>query len=118
MAITCIFCDIAAKKSPAEIVYEDDQVVVFPDIDPNAPIHLLVVPKEHHPDIDTLTDPAVLSHAVDVARQVGAQQSPELGYRIMVNSSGQADIPHLHVHVLGGLQKDESPRPRGGDSNE
>ena len=106
MADACIFCDIVAKKAPAEIVQEDDDLVVVSNIEPKAPLHLLVIPKEHHPDLDSLADEALFNRMVSVAKQVGDARSTEKGYRLGINSAKQADIKHIHLHVLGGLDKD------------
>ncbi len=115
MTTQCVFCSIAAKESPADIVHEDDHVVAVEDIQPNAPVHVLVFPKSHHPSLDALSDDGLLGRIVSVGKRLGEERSPELGYRLMINSEKQADIPHLHLHVLGGLQKGDSPNSRGGD---
>jgi histidine triad (HIT) family protein len=106
MADACIFCDIVAKKAPADIVHEDDDVVVIKNIEPLAPVHLLVLPKDHYPNLDSLSDDTLFTRMVWVARKVGNQQSPEKGYRLGINSAKQADIGHVHIHVLGGLDKE------------
>ncbi|HEY8109049.1 MAG TPA: HIT domain-containing protein [Patescibacteria group bacterium] len=106
MADACIFCDIVAKKAPADVVHEDDRVLVIKNVQPQAPVHLLVIPKEHHPNLDSLSDRDLLADMVATAKQVGDEQSGEKGYRLNINSAKQADIGHIHLHVLGGLDKE------------
>lgn len=103
MMADCIFCDIVAKKAPAEIVHEDEQAVAFRDINGLAPVHLLVVPRTHVESIDALEDDELLKQLLVVARKLGQEHSPqEHGYRIAVNAGNQIEVPHLHVHVIGG----------------
>lgn len=111
----CVFCGIVGKTIPAEIVYEDDRVLAFPDLNPSAPVHFLIIPKEHHPDLETLSDPNLMNHLLTVAKKLGAEHSAELGYRILANSARQAEIDHVHVHLLGGLRPEEALHSRGGD---
>ena len=110
MADACIFCDIVAKKAPAEVVREDDDVLVIKNIDPKAPVHLLVLPKEHHPNLDSLSDEGLLGRLVAVAKDVGDAQSAERGYRLGINSAKQAEVGHIHLHVLGGLENEDPIR--------
>ena len=100
----CIFCRIARKELEAQVVYEDDRAIAFRDIRPQAPVHVLVIPKEHIVDIREAGE-EILGHlarvAVEVARREGVSES---GFRVVVNcgpDSG-AEVPHLHFHVLGG----------------
>lgn len=109
----CIFCQIVSGDAPAEIVHQDDDVVAFKNIDPQAPIHLLVIPREHYPDIDTLTDASLSSKLFQTARALGDQHSPEHGYHLAINSSKQAEIDHLHFHVLGGRTPAEAQKGGG-----
>lgn len=105
----CIFCKIIAGQIPSTTVFEDERVQVIEDINPQAPIHLLVLPKEHIDGIDTAqaSDEALLGHMMlvgaMVARQKGIEQD---GYRLVVNTGthGAQSILHLHLHVLGGRQ--------------
>lgn len=102
-----IFQRIVAREVPAEIVYEDDEVLAFRDISPKAPIHVLIIPKHHIPRIDHARpeDQSVLGHlllkAAEVARQLGLAES---GYRLVINNgpNGGETVPHLHCHILGG----------------
>jgi histidine triad (HIT) family protein len=103
----CIFCRIAAKEIPASVVYEDDEMLAFDDINPKAPVHVLIIPKEHFASLNELPDGRqdllgrLLTKARAVAEAKGIAQS---GYRVVLNTardSGQ-DVLHLHVHILGG----------------
>jgi len=110
----CLFCGIASHEIPSSIFYEDDRVVAFDDLNPQAPVHALVVPKEHHDDIgDDVPDDvlaAVFHAAAEVARIKGIDGT---GYRLIVNTGADAGqtIRHLHVHVLGGVPMDEGMLP-------
>jgi len=102
-----IFEKIAAREIPADIVYEDDHVVAFRDIHPQAPTHVLIVPRKPIPRINEATteDQALLGHlllkAAEVARRLGLDQR---GYRLVINNGaeGGESVPHLHCHILGG----------------
>lgn len=108
MSENCIFCRIAKKEIPADIVYEDEQIIVFKDINPQAPVHLLIVPKKHvtaYEDGFSAYEAELLGAlfyaAEKAAREVGVSRS---GFRLIVNcgpDSGQ-EIAHLHMHLLGG----------------
>lgn len=101
----CIFCRIMRKEIPAEIVFENDKVLAFKDVNPQAPHHILFIPKEHVTSVADLENVIVISDLFaamkQVAQTIGIDQS---GYRIVVNhgeDAGQA-VPHLHFHLLGG----------------
>ena len=104
-----LFEKIAARQIPAEIVFEDDLVIAFRDIRPQAPVHALIVPKQAIPRVAeaAASDHAVLGHlllkAAEVARRLGLERS---GYRLVINNGpdGGESVPHLHVHLLGGRQ--------------
>ncbi|HEX3280343.1 MAG TPA: histidine triad nucleotide-binding protein [Pyrinomonadaceae bacterium] len=103
----CLFCRIIAREIPAEFIREDDRAIVISDINPQAPTHLLVIPREHLDSLDDASqkDEALLGHLLRVAAQVanGAGLN-EGGYRTVINTgtgAGQS-VFHLHVHVLGG----------------
>ncbi len=110
----CIFCKIIEGAIPSKKIYEDDQVIAFHDINPQAPVHILVVPKKHISGVNELaeTDAALLGHIYcvirDLVRQLGVAES---GYRVVVNSGkdGQQSVPHLHFHVLGGRMMEWPP---------
>ena len=101
----CLFCKIANKKTPAEIVYENDKVVAFKDIHPRAPIHLLIVPKKHITSVDhlELQDKELVGELILAAQKI-AKEKKLNGYKLIINvgrSAGQV-IDHLHLHLLSG----------------
>ena len=106
---SCIFCKIARGEIPAEVLYEDDRVIAFDDINPQAPVHFLVIPKAHLETLDDATDEHrdLLGHllvtAVRLAREKGVAES---GYRQVINcrADGGQEVFHLHLHVLGGAR--------------
>ena len=105
--MTTIFGKIVAKEIPADIVYQDEQVTAFKDINPVAPIHILIVPNKEIPTVGAVTpeDEAVLGHLFVVARQIARDLGiAENGYRLIVNcrSDGGQEVFHLHMHLLGG----------------
>ena len=101
----CLFCRISRGEVPVGIVYSDALVIAFDDISPQAPIHTLVIPREHYEHIaDDVPAPlmsALMSAAAKVARMKGVADT---GYRVIVNNGPDArqSVPHLHVHVIGG----------------
>lgn len=103
----CLFCDIVNKKVPANIVYEDERVIAFRDINPQAPVHLLIVPKKHIPTIVDLTseDKALIGEIYLVAQKLAFQESiAQCGFRIVANCNADAGqvVFHIHFHLLGG----------------
>jgi histidine triad (HIT) family protein len=102
----CLFCRIVAGELPAEVVHETDRTLAFRDITPQAPSHVLVVPRDHHADVAALADAdagllaEVITSAVAVARQEGLDG----GFRLVANTGadGGQTVHHLHLHVLGG----------------
>jgi len=103
----CIFCQIIAGKIPSEILYRDEEVIAFRDINPAAPIHLLIVPKKHIPSLAHLsqTDLPLVGHMINVANHLAREEGvSENGYRLVINCGGEAgqEVPHLHLHLLGG----------------
>jgi histidine triad (HIT) family protein len=101
----CPFCGIVAGDVPAEIVRIGQRVVAFRDLKPQAPLHALVVPRDHHPDVAALAaaDPEALAELVEVARDLAASE-PEGSYRLVFNSGAGAgqSVFHVHGHVLAG----------------
>jgi histidine triad (HIT) family protein len=103
----CLFCRIVAGEIPADIVARSDHALAFRDIDPKAPVHVLVIPTEHHDDVPSVaeSDPALaaelLALAAQVARQEGVAAS---GHRLVANTGleGGQSVGHAHLHVLGG----------------
>jgi histidine triad (HIT) family protein len=104
----CLFCEIAAGNIPADIVVEDEFVVAFRDIDPQAPTHVLVVPREHHNNVADLTrdNPELAARVLGVAAEVAQLETLEKGYRVVTNvgSDGGQSVNHVHFHVLGGRE--------------
>ncbi|MBN1997704.1 histidine triad nucleotide-binding protein [candidate division KSB1 bacterium] len=105
--MSCLFCDIVEGKIPAQIVKKDDHVVVFRDIQPQAPTHVLVVPTKHISTINDLTgqDAAIIGKMVMAAQEVAvAEGIDESGYRMVLNCNkdGGQSVFHIHLHLLGG----------------
>jgi histidine triad (HIT) family protein len=102
----CLFCKIGAKKIPAKIVYEDDRVFAFEDINPQAPVHILILPWKHFVSLTEATeeDAALLGHVLLVAAKLAKERQLLDGYRTVFNNgrgAGQS-VFHLHLHLLGG----------------
>jgi len=107
MTTDCIFCKIAAGEIPSELLYQDEEVIAFPDINPAAPTHLLIVSRKHIPSVAQLTESELplIGHMTKIANQLAREHGiAESGYRLVINcgeQGGQA-VPHLHMHLLGG----------------
>ena len=101
----CLFCRIVAGEIPAGLVREGERVVAFRDINPQAPVHVLVVPREHHPDVAALAaaDPAALAELVTVAGEIAVADGHD-DYRLVFNTGAGAgqSVFHVHGHVLAG----------------
>lgn len=103
----CIFCAIAKKESPAELEYEDDEIVAFRDINPKAAVHILIVPKKHIPSVVQLKneDAALMGKMFLAAKKLAEENGiSDDGYRLCVNAgkhSGQV-VDHIHLHLMGG----------------
>ena len=101
----CIFCKIIKKEAPAEIVFENDQVVAFKDINPKAPIHILIVPKKHIVSINHIEkeDKTLLGELFLAAKKIAKEKNLE-GYKLLINvgRKGGQIIDHLHLHLLSG----------------
>lgn len=103
----CLFCKFAKKEMDSDIVYEDDKVVAFNDISPQAPHHVLIIPHKHIATINDIgeEDNELIGHMVNVSKQLAKQLGiAERGYRVLMNCNddgGQA-VYHLHLHLLGG----------------
>jgi len=103
----CIFCKIINKQIPSNIVHEDEHVVVFADIAPQAPTHLLIVPRTHIPSLNEMTEEHahILGHISLVAKKLAGRLGfAEAGWRLVINCGADAGqtVFHLHVHLLGG----------------
>jgi histidine triad (HIT) family protein len=108
MSADCLFCKIAAKQIPAKIVHEDEDVFVFADINPQAPTHLLICPKEHFASLDEAVEKhaSVLGKMALVAAKLARERNLTFGYRTVMNTGAGAGqtIFHLHMHLLGGRE--------------
>ena len=106
----CLFCKIIAGEIPSTKVYEDQQILAFWDIAPQAPCHILVVPKTHIQDVDGITaeNSAVVAHIFATIPQIAKAEGLENGYRVVSNCGADAGqtVPHLHFHILGGKTLD------------
>ncbi len=107
MTQACLFCRIAAKETPADIEYEDDEVLAFKDLYPKAPVHLLIIPKRHIESIARLTseDTLLMGRCLQVARLLGEKTGyAERGYRVSCNCGpeGGQVVYHLHFHFTAG----------------
>ncbi len=109
----CLFCKIVAGKIPSKVVYQDDEILVFHDIHPWAPVHFLMIPKQHIPSLAHCApeDAALLGRMMVLAPRLalkeGCNPYPQGGFRILSNTGaeGRQEVQHLHIHVMGG------PRP-------
>ena len=102
----CIFCKILSGEIPSSKVYEDEKVLAFKDINPMAPVHILIIPKEHIEGVDMLTEEnaPVVGHIMLVAKRLAEEYHLDNGYRIVSNvgEHGGQTVRHLHFHLLGG----------------
>ncbi len=107
--MSCIFCQIASGKAPAQMLHQDDEIVAFRDIRPKAPTHILVVPRKHITALNevTQTDLPLISKMTKVANDLAVKEGVSgKGYRVIINCgrAGNQVVGHLHMHLLGGRQ--------------
>jgi histidine triad (HIT) family protein len=103
----CIFCKIASGDIPVRKLAENDNAVAFPDLNPQAPFHALVIPKQHVASLNEVRDPTLVGHLYAMAGQLARENGFEAtGYRTVINTGrdGQQTVFHLHVHVIAGRQ--------------
>jgi len=105
----CVFCKIAASEIPADILYQDEQVIAFRDINPQAPVHVLIIPRKHIPSVVELSgaESSLVENMVSIANQLAVKEGVSgSGYRLVINCGEQGGqlVPHLHLHLLGGRQ--------------
>jgi histidine triad (HIT) family protein len=104
--MSCIFCKIVAGQIPSTAVYQDDQVYAFADLNPKAPVHILVVPREHVGSLSETDESkrALLGHLLWAAAHIAREKGLHGGYRVVVNNGqdGGQTVDHLHLHLLGG----------------
>jgi histidine triad (HIT) family protein len=103
----CIFCKIVSGDIPADVVYEDDKVVAFRDINPQAPTHVQIIPRQHVPRIDAFDsqrDTEWLVALVEAANVIAEQEGLDKGFRLVINNGALAgqSVLHVHLHILGG----------------
>ncbi len=104
----CIFCKIIAGEIPSKKVYEDDKIFAFCDIAPQAPVHVLVIPKDHIPSVDAITgkNSSIVAAIFEKIPEIAASQGLNNGYRVISNCGEDAcqSVKHLHFHILGGAK--------------
>ncbi len=102
----CIFCKIINKELEAKILYEDEDAIVFPDINPIKPIHILIIPKQHIADFIEVADPSLFSKLFTVVQNMVAREGlKDKGFRVVINGGGAQLVRHLHIHLVGPLGK-------------
>jgi len=112
--MSTIFAKIIAREIPARIAYEDDRCLAFHDVNPQAPVHILIIPKKEIPRVAaaTVEDEPLLGHLIQVAQSVAKQEGlHDTGFRLVINNGrdGGESVPHLHVHLLGGRPMEWPP---------
>jgi histidine triad (HIT) family protein len=102
----CIFCKIVRGEIPSKKVFEDDDVLAFLDINPIAPVHILVIPKKHIASLAQVneTDAPLLGKMLALVPTLATAQGADDGFRVIINAGrvGQQEVPHLHIHIVGG----------------
>lgn len=102
----CPFCKIVRKEIPAKIVYEDEEIIGFHDINPQAPVHILVIPKKHIEDLTKIEgkEVALLGNILIAIKKIAEEKKLEMGFRTVINTKEAAgqSVFHLHFHLLGG----------------
>lgn len=102
----CLFCKIVAGKIPAKVVYEDEDILAFNDINPLRAVHVLVIPKKHITSLATASaeDVLILGKILAKANEIAVSQGSPDGFRVIINTGrvGQQEVPHLHAHIVGG----------------
>lgn len=109
--MNCLFCSIVAGDIPSTKVYEDEKILAFRDINPQAPTHILVIPKEHIASVDGVdsSNSAVVAHIFETIPKIAAEEGLKNGYRVITNigEDGAQSVKHLHFHILGGKKLSE-----------
>jgi histidine triad (HIT) family protein len=105
----CIFCKIVAGEIPSDSVYQDEEIIAFRDINPQAPVHIVIIPRKHIASLSRLSqsDSALVGRMVAVANKLAEDEGiAEKGYRVVINcgKEGGQLVPHLHMHLVGGRQ--------------
>jgi histidine triad (HIT) family protein len=103
---SCIFCKIRDKIIPKEFMYEDKDLMVFPDITPRKPIHLLFIPKKHIKDLIMINDKGLMMKITKIIQKMIKKfELEDKGYRVLINGGGAQFVDHLHIHLLGPVGK-------------
>ncbi len=101
----CIFCKIAAKEIPSKVVYEDDELLCFHDLEPQAPVHVLLIPKKHIPSTEDISkeDEPLMGRMMGKIKEIAQLLELHNGYRVVINNGedGMQTVQHLHLHILG-----------------
>ena len=111
--MSCLFCKIVNEEIPAKVVFENAEILAFHDVNPQAPTHILIIPKRHIPTLDDTDtkDEQLLGQMILAAKKIAQEQGLEDGYRLVlnINSGGGQEVYHIHLHVLGGRQMSWPP---------
>lgn len=105
MSSDCVFCKIASGEIPSEFVFQNEEFVAFRDLNPQAPVHVLLIPREHYPTVTDMTDPAAIGRAIQAAGEVAKKLKIDNdGFRLVINcrDNGGQTVYHMHIHILGG----------------
>ena len=110
----CLFCKIVQKQIPAKIVFEDDKVLAFEDVTPQAPVHILIIPKEHIPTVNDIAgdQEEIIKYMFKAAKNIAKSKNiASQGYRLVINTNAEAgqSVFHLHLHLLGGRHMNWPP---------
>jgi histidine triad (HIT) family protein len=104
--MSCIFCKIRDGEIAKEFIYQDKDVMVFPDINPIRPVHLLIVPKKHIEDFLDLRDVTLVKKInIIIQKMIKQSKLEDKGYRVGLNGGGAQDINHIHIHLVGPIKK-------------
>ncbi len=107
----CIFCQIIAGELKSTIIWQDDEAIAIHDLYPQAPCHILVIPKQHYTDVTTCTDPLLLGNLLKQAAKLAELENLSSGFRLVINTGAQAgqSVGHIHIHLLGGRKMQWPP---------
>lgn len=98
----CIFCKIARSEVAKDFLYNDDEIMAFKDINPVKPVHVLIIPKRHIPELIAIDDVLLLGKLLKVTQQLISRfEISDKGYRVVINGGGAQEIDHLHIHLMG-----------------
>jgi histidine triad (HIT) family protein len=102
----CVFCKIANGEIPKEFIYQDEDLMVFHDLHPAKPVHVLIVPKKHIPEFMAIVDHSLLAKVGKVIQKMIKEQNlAKRGHRIIINGGGAQEVDHLHIHLMGPIQR-------------